>query len=376
MTESYDRTENALRAALHEAVDQLDVAPATSLDDEPVLVPTRSRRGRLLAVAAAIAVLAIAVGGVIALTSGGGTSRITSGADDTTLTTAVPGIIPLPNANVEVWMKVDATSAQVDSVRAVLAKSSAVSMYVYVDKTDAYSEFERAFACNTALIQTLSPSDMPTDFRIVTTADAAAQSDLEVALQSQDGVTEVDRVLQGQRIPVPDSLPPGSQLKSCGTPTDGSSSSSSGSGTGPAEPATVVPATLPPSSGAQPANTDAAKAAVIAAYNAWLNGANPESVRRQVLDRVDELAPLLDQAKVGNEQATATVSVQVTDVTFQDPTHATVMYTEYLGGNPYSSNAVGYAVYVDGQWKVASQTVCAVIANAGVQCPPDLLTPR
>jgi hypothetical protein len=374
----HDETQDALRRALHDAADQLDVTPMATLEVERARRPPT--RARAVAVVASVAAVVIVAGGIVAFTSSGGTSRVSAGSDATS-TSVVSTTLPLPNADVEVWMKVDATPAQIDAVSAFLSGSADVSTFAFVDQDLAYAVFSSDFACEPALVSSMKPQDFAPSFRVVSES-AASPSNLQAALSGLAGVAEVRYVLEGQAIPVPDSLPPGAQLRSCGSAGSDTPatppSSTSGSGTVP--PTTLPAATTLPSAGAtsgnQPADTDAAEAAVVAAYKQWLNGTNPESVRREAIDDVEDLAPYLDRAGVGNEQLTATVSVQVNSVTFTDPTHATVVYTEYLGSSPYRANVAGAAIFDGGQWKVARQTVCEVISYAGVQCPPELLTPR
>jgi hypothetical protein len=48
---------------------------------------------------------------------------------------------------------------------------------------------------------------------------------------------------------------------------------------------------------------------------------------------------------------------------------AKVTYDLLVNGTPVLSGQIGYAVYVDGQWKVSQVTDCALSHLGGVDCP-------
>jgi hypothetical protein len=49
---------------------------------------------------------------------------------------------------------------------------------------------------------------------------------------------------------------------------------------------------------------------------------------------------------------------------------AEVTYDVLIGGNPVLPDSKGYAVRVDGRWKVSRATLCGLLELGGTKCPP------
>jgi hypothetical protein len=61
---------------------------------------------------------------------------------------------------------------------------------------------------------------------------------------------------------------------------------------------------------------------------------------------------------------------QVERITFVSDTQAAVWFSVWLGPSPYLPSHQGVAIIEDGRWKVSRNTLCALLARAGVPCPP------
>lgn len=90
----------------------------------------------------------------------------------------------------EIFMNVNATQGQIDSLGRALAKDRDVRSTRYLTKEDAYREFTRLFRDQPDLVQTTDPAALPSSFRV---APAKAELTTTVAdrYQSQPGVDEV-----------------------------------------------------------------------------------------------------------------------------------------------------------------------------------------
>jgi cell division transport system permease protein len=71
---------------------------------------------------------------------------------------------------VVVWLAIDATSTQVDAVKASLIATSGVDQVIYIDKDAAYAEFRELFPDSPEMLASVKPADLPASFRVVTTA--------------------------------------------------------------------------------------------------------------------------------------------------------------------------------------------------------------
>jgi hypothetical protein len=128
-----------------------------------------------------------------------------------------------------------------------------------------------------------------------------------------------------------------------------------------------------PEPGEQPADVEAARAGVIKAYETVFNGqAGEEGL--SYLQNSDELADVRDalaDALAGGpfveESKTATATVD--ELVFDRPDHAWVRWQLFTREAPSGPSRVGEAYLVDGRWRVANESWCAVVRLAGVECP-------
>jgi cell division transport system permease protein len=90
----------------------------------------------------------------------------------------------------EIFMNVNATQNQIDSLGRALSHDKDVRSTRYLTKEDAYREFKRLFADQPDLVQTTDPAALPSSYRV---APAKAELTQTVAdrYQSQPGVDEV-----------------------------------------------------------------------------------------------------------------------------------------------------------------------------------------
>jgi cell division transport system permease protein len=93
-------------------------------------------------------------------------------------------------ARLEIFMTVDASQAQIDSVEGALKASPDVKNYVYVSKRDAYADFKRIFKDQPDLVNSISPDSLPVSFR-VTPKKAEQTNQLGTRFEQLDGVDQV-----------------------------------------------------------------------------------------------------------------------------------------------------------------------------------------
>ena len=124
------------------------------------------------------------------------------------------------------------------------------------------------------------------------------------------------------------------------------------------------------SGGPPPEDEDAARAEIAAAY---LASATTSEDGQSVpsVEMGEDLGPTLLQALERNPfPPPAESRIDVDAVAFVDAEHAAVWFTITIDGIPRLSNQRGDAVLVDGAWKMARSTFCALMTSAGVACPP------
>jgi hypothetical protein len=117
-------------------------------------------------------------------------------------------------ADVEIFMKVAATPAQVTAIRNRLNRDSNVATFEFIDHNAALAEFRVAFKDQPALLQSTKASDLPESFRVRLTDPSRAQS-VQSRYQAGDGldtiVTQspfgIGRIIAAQAIAAPCSKP-------------------------------------------------------------------------------------------------------------------------------------------------------------------------
>ncbi|MFI5045435.1 MAG: cell division protein FtsX [Acidimicrobiia bacterium] len=96
----------------------------------------------------------------------------------------------------EIFMTVDATQQQIDSVHTALAKDPNVKSFHYLDKDAAYAEFKRIFRRKPDLLNSITAADLPVSFRVAPKAGSVPIDQLTTNLQGQykteAGVDTVD----------------------------------------------------------------------------------------------------------------------------------------------------------------------------------------
>jgi hypothetical protein len=122
-------------------------------------------------------------------------------------------------------------------------------------------------------------------------------------------------------------------------------------------PATPKPATT----AAEPASGPAAVAAIRANWETVFNGKASLPSRLALLEDGSQVAAFVQaQAKTSFGEAAAGSSATISAVTITSPSQATVHYEVLLLGTPLLKNQVGTAVYLNGVWKVAIASFCAL----------------
>lgn len=152
----------------------------------------------------------------------------------------------------------------------------------------------------------------------------------------------------------------------------GSSSKSASTTAAPATTVAATPTTQDPT---------AAKAAITANWTAFFNGASTDSAGKLAL--LENAAKIGDAYKQSLAKAGATATQTSTRVngiellTIDDCNTnlgesvpcAKVTYDLLLNGKAALSGQIGYAVFVQGQWKVSQVTECGLSHLGGVDCP-------
>jgi hypothetical protein len=129
----------------------------------------------------------------------------------------------------------------------------------------------------------------------------------------------------------------------------------------------------------EPANIEATRADIARAFHSAFDGGVPA---REKVDAVQNGASIQGLSRESRrnagrfgytEEQLAGSSISVLDTAFIDATHAVVHFSLAVPGHgEILVDRVGYAVLVDGRWKVALRTVCDLLSLDGLgrQCPP------
>ena len=98
-----------------------------------------------------------------------------------------------------VWMQVDATREEDQSIRSMLGESPGVFEWHYMDQDDTYEEFQEIFADSPELVETVTPDILPPSYRVVPTdPDVDVVKELGDQFLGQPGVRTV--VFAGEAI--------------------------------------------------------------------------------------------------------------------------------------------------------------------------------
>ena len=127
-----------------------------------------------------------------------------------------------------------------------------------------------------------------------------------------------------------------------------------------------APPLAPP--GEQPADPEAARAAVRAIYaQAW----NHTSTRGQKLAAIHDtrgVEAAMERAAASYGGAVGTTVVEVGDIVFISPEQAQLHFRLNYEGAPSLGNRLGTAVLVDGRWLVTRSSYCEILSVAGAAC--------
>jgi hypothetical protein len=123
--------------------------------------------------------------------------------------------------------------------------------------------------------------------------------------------------------------------------------------------------------GPPPEDEATARAEIAAAYAASAH-ASEDGLSVPSVELGSNLGPTLLRAQERNPlPPPSETSIEVQEVSFLDQAHAAVWFTITVDGVPRLGTRRGDAVVVDGIWKMARSTFCALMALAGVDCPPE-----
>jgi hypothetical protein len=130
------------------------------------------------------------------------------------------------------------------------------------------------------------------------------------------------------------------------------------------------PEPLPPPGEEQPADPEAARAAVSAAFATAYNGQLTPEERQAAMEDATGFDEIMRQLREGPfAEQVGDATVQTTDVVFLSASRAAVRYDILIANYTNFTGRLGEAVLVDGQWKVTRETMCRDISMAGVTCP-------
>jgi hypothetical protein len=125
---------------------------------------------------------------------------------------------------------------------------------------------------------------------------------------------------------------------------------------------------LPPPGKEQPANVDAARAAVVDTVRAFHDGSVALEARANYLSPPDEFVRIEREVEQAFGQPVKDARAgQTIDVVFTSATRAAVRFTVVSGTATYPF--FGEAVLTDGHWRLTRDTWCHEVTLAGKQCP-------
>jgi len=129
------------------------------------------------------------------------------------------------------------------------------------------------------------------------------------------------------------------------------------------------------STGPPPADVDAARAEIQAAYSAH-GTTSEDGISIPSVERGHDLGPTIAMAKSmarnrGIDPEASEVAVIVDEVRFVDAEHAAVWFSISIDGRPVVVHHRGDALVVAGEWKMTRTTFCQIMLMGGVPCPPD-----
>ncbi len=135
--------------------------------------------------------------------------------------------------------------------------------------------------------------------------------------------------------------------------------------------------TLPAAGDTQPADPDAAKAAVTQAYQDSFSHDVSKEVQAAAVEDPAEVAAAKQAMQDGPySDVRSTINVSVGDIVFTSDTEAYLFFTlSYGGTTPGLGQQIGQAKLIDGHWVVAKDTMCNLLSMAGAPCGGSSPTP-
>jgi hypothetical protein len=132
----------------------------------------------------------------------------------------------------------------------------------------------------------------------------------------------------------------------------------------------AVPQQLPPAGKEQPADVNAARAAVTATWNLAHDKNAPQAQALSAYDDPSGFAEIEDRMAHGPYGAQiAATTVYLDDIVFESATRAAFSYHWNTPGAQSFGTRFGEAVLVDGAWKITRATACQNFALGGETCP-------
>lgn len=125
-------------------------------------------------------------------------------------------------------------------------------------------------------------------------------------------------------------------------------------------------ATVATTGAGTPADT-ATKAAVTKAYQAFFAYQSTAAQSRNALQDGDLFKAVLDQQ--GTQSYAQKSAATVQSVKLISPNTAKVIFSVLVAGQPLLPDADGYAVRINGEWKVAAATFCSLLTLQGDKAP-------
>jgi hypothetical protein len=113
-----------------------------------------------------------------------------------------------------------------------------------------------------------------------------------------------------------------------------------------------------------------AEKAIRTAFLGWMNAQPHDDISEYVEDHASILESLRQGMAQHSAAGLAKYSGRVDSVQIVDATHAAVRYTILFDGKPNFANEPGEAIKIDRVWKVSRDTVCNLLTNGGITCPP------
>lgn len=150
----------------------------------------------------------------------------------------------------------------------------------------------------------------------------------------------------------------------CGSDDGGSSSATTTPATTTAAADTGAPGGAADASGL----TAADKSAITSAYETFFAGKSDADTKLGVIEDPDRFADTIKaQASSGLAEST---SVTVSSMDLVSPGRAAVTYTILMNNEPVLPDQTGYAVQVDGAWKVSASSFCGLLTLENGGTPP------